>query len=226
MSILSLLLLALLSCVAPPVPSPVALATAEGDDPPPLFGVDESQLKGNRVVLNGREVSREEASRRLDQAPDTPRPTAPSLPDRSGRLHLTIIGQASDRAAVLRDLDQHPALRAIKDRLVVRDYDPGHWHTVGVGMVQNGHPTMYLQDESGTVLHRQDTYRGPDALAGAVRKVDPAYRPDKDPDANAVFNPLAFLGLDLAKIPPVAWIVAAAGVFLAIRTLNKGDTVK
>jgi len=217
------------SCAAPPPSGPSKVGD---DDPPPIFGVEVGKLAGEgnpapRVTVNGSEVSREEAIRRLDLAPDAPRPTAPTLPDRSGRLHLTVIGPPAERAVVLRDLDTHPALQPVKGRLVVRDYDPGHWHTAGVGMRQDGRPTIYVQNETGEVLHRQDAYRGPEALAGAVRKVDPAYDASRDPDANAIANPLAWLtGLDLKKIPPIAWIVGGVGAFLLWRTVTQKEVTR
>lgn len=199
---------------APPASKPT-VKTADGDEP--LFGVDSSKLTGSpRYRINGIPVSEVDASAAIDGAP---RPVgAPQLPDPAGKIALTVIGPDPDRAAVLRDLDTFPALQRFRDRLVIRDYRPDHWHVSDAGFKRDGAPTIYLQDDQGTVLHRQDTYRGPAELATAIRRVDPQYDPAKDPDANASGLPsLASIAALASKVPPVVWIVGAVGLFLLIR---------
>src|SRR5205823_4837668 len=108
-----------------------------------------------------------------------------ALTDDSQLLRLTVIGPASDRQTVIDDVEHHPSLASVHDRLRVQAYDPDHWAVAGAGFVRSGRPTIYLQAPDGKVLHRQDEYRGPDQLAEAIRRADPDYHPERDPDLNA-----------------------------------------
>lgn len=96
-----------------------------------------------------------------------------------------------------------------KERIKVQDYPPDHWAVRDAGFVTSGNPTIYCQAADGTVLHRQDEYRGPDALAEVLRKADPTYRPEKDPDLNK----------SLSNLPP--WPCVCCGILLFL--LLKGD---
>jgi hypothetical protein len=147
--------------------------------PPPArnFGLVPGRIQaGEHFYLNGREVSRTDAHRVLAE-------NDPRIPDDPRRWHLTVIGEPADREPVLRDLKTHPALRPWQDRLAVQGYDPAHWAVTRQGFHAGGRPTVYVQAADGTVLHRQDDYRGgAEALAEALRRIDPNYRPDRDPD--------------------------------------------
>jgi hypothetical protein len=128
----------------------------------------------------------------------------------AGKLHLTIIGSDADRSRVLKDLDQVPELVKCRDLLHVQDYPPDHW-AVQCGFKTGGHPTIYLQAAGGRVLHRQDDYEGPAGLVAALRKADPNYSPDSDPDLRR--QPLAPA---LAGGIPLPVLASAAGLLLLI----------
>jgi hypothetical protein len=140
------------------------------------FGLERSRLPAGRHFLDGKEVSKDELLQALGPA---------RLPDDSQWPSLTIIGLEPARQKVLSDLQSSPFLAPWKDRLKVQDYSPDHWAVKDAGFVTTGQPTIYCQAPDGTVLHRQDEYRGPQALAEVLRQVDPQYKPEKDPDLNA-----------------------------------------
>jgi len=139
------------------------------------FGLERSRLPAGRHLLNGKEVSKDELLQALGSA---------KVPDDSQWLSLTIIGPDGMRQKVISDLQSSPSLAPWKDRLKVQDYSPDHWAIKDTGFVTTGQPTIYCQAPDGRVLHRQDEYRGPEALAQVLRQVDPQYKPEKDPDLN------------------------------------------
>lgn len=105
------------------------------------------------------------------------------VPDDAGQCHLTVIGTEDQRRPVLHDIDAAPALAPWKGRLKVQSYDPTHWAVARSGFFVAGAPTIYYQAPDGRVLHRQDDYAGgAEALAGALRRADPSYQPQSDPD--------------------------------------------
>jgi hypothetical protein len=135
----------------------------------------------------------------------------PILKDDSDRLHLTIIGSSQLRQKVLDDLRRHDSLREFAGRCHVHNFPPDHWAVVKTGFVTTGSPTIYLQSANGRVLHRQDNYAGPDNLAEALRRADPNYQPDKDPNWNSLNR------LDWKRLPAWAWVCLALFLFLALR---------
>jgi hypothetical protein len=187
----------------PPYPPPqdvVAPGQIESDGTI-NFGLDRSHMPAaGKHLLDGREVSKEE----LLQALGSPR-----LPDDSKWLSLTIIGPDHARKRVLSDLQNSPFLTPWKDSIKVQDYPPDHWAVKDAGFVTTGQPTIYCQAPDGAVLHRQDVYRGPEALAEVLRKADPAYNPERDPDLNK----------PLSSVPLGIWI--GGGILLVL--LWKGE---
>ncbi len=163
---------------APPEDSP-ALPVAEAAPPEvPIavgqnFGVDTDKI-GKGYTKNGKPATRAEVMHAL---------TAAGFDDAS-KIRLTVIGSEEQRKRVLADLDTLPAFAAHKDRLLVQAYGPTDWAVAKSGFVTTGTPTIYLQSADGKVLHRQDDYPSAEALAEAVRKADPEYRPKLDPDLN------------------------------------------
>ncbi|HTU89590.1 MAG TPA: hypothetical protein VMF69_05780 [Gemmataceae bacterium] len=165
------------------------------------FGLDRAHLQAaGKHLLDGKEVGKDELLQALGKL---------CLPDDSKWPSLTIIGPEAARQKVLSDLQSSPYLAAWKDRIKVRDYPPDHWAVKDAGFVTTGQPTIYSQAPDGTVLHRQDEYRGPEALAEVLRKADPAYQPERDPDLNK----------SLASVPLWVWI--SGGILLVF--LWKGD---
>lgn len=187
----------------PPYPPPLsASASAKVEADGTLnFGLDLQRLPASgKHLLNGQEVGKAELLQALGK---------PALPDDGKWLCLTVIGSDATRKKVLSDLQNVPCLAPWKERFKVRDYPPEHWAVRDAGFVTNGQPTIYCQAADGTVLHRQDEYRGPEALAEVLRSTDPNYRPERDPDLN---HPLS-------NVPPWMWLIGGVILFL----LLKGD---
>lgn len=161
------------------------------------FGVEVGRIsKGEHLSYNGNPVT---------QKP------LPSVPDDSGKLHLTIIGSQAERHAVLHDLDAAPELAEFRDRFLIQDYPPDHWAVTLCGFYTAGHPTIYLQMPGGKVLHRQDDYNGPKPLAEALRRAAADYQAGKDPDLRSA-------SLDWHNIPTAGWILLAGfGISLFLK---------
>lgn len=167
------------------------------------FGLDLDRIPPVREhILNGKEVSKEELLKAIGK---------PQLPDDSKWLCLTIIGPEAARQRVLADLQSSPALAPWKGKIKVQDYPPDHWAVKDTGFVTTGNPTIYCQAPDGKVLHRQDDYRGPETLAEVLRKADPAYKPEKDPDLNK----------SLTNVPLVVWIAGAILLILLLKGEQK-----
>jgi hypothetical protein len=163
------------------------------------FGVSTDKIAKNEVYsVNGRIVTQ---------------PSGPPIPDDSGKLHLTIIGNDVERRRVLQDLATAPELAEFRDRFSVQDYPPDHWAVALCGFYTAGHPTIYLQQPSGKVLHRQDDYDGPKRFSEALRKASNTYDANRDPD-------LRVAALDLSHIPTPAYILVAG--FLLPLFFKKG----
>jgi hypothetical protein len=184
----------------PPLQDVVAPGKIESDGTI-NFGLDLAHLPAaGKHLLDGKEVSKEELLQALGPL---------RFPDDSQWLSLTIIGSEAERKRVLNDLQSSPILTPWRDRIKVQDYPPDHWAVRDAGFVTSGQPTIYCQAPDGTVLHRQDEYRGPEALAEVLRKADPAYQPERDPDLNK----------PLSSVPP--WVGLAGGILLVL--LWKGE---
>ncbi len=142
----------------------------------------------------------------------------PDLPDDSSKFWLLVIGGTPEvRKKVVDDWNASPDSAAWRDKTNVWSVDANH-----ISVKDNrdggkplyftgGNPTVYLLGSDGTVLHRQDDYKGPADFA-ALRKLNQAYDPSKDKDLRAA-DPLGPLG---GKGFP-GWIllamVGAAGLF-------------
>lgn len=177
------------------------------------FGVDESKLRRDppeNYKLGGQGITRGEAMAAIGKG---------EVPDDSKLLRLTVIGSEPERKAVLADLEGHPALAPYKGKLSVQAYAPDNWAVHRVGFVTAGHPTIYVQAPGGKVLHRQDVYTGAEKLAEAVRRADPNYSPNKDPDLTRPPAPsprpalpdISLPSLDLSAVPSWLWAALAAG---------------
>lgn len=213
--------------------SPPERLHAPKELPPPTppveqnFGVVKSKLDGSKpkILHRGREITREQA---LDLV------GGKEIPNDSDKLRLTVIGDEETRKAVILDLLSHRALSHWTDKLAVQVYDPTHWAVSGF-RVPRGGMAICLQKPDGTVLHRQADYEdGAEGLAVALRKADPNYDPSQDPDARKPEPPPepepkpdapkpdpAKPSFDLSKVPTIAWVVAAIGIFLVLKKEEK-----
>lgn len=184
----------------PPIAPPLeAAAKSPSIEQAPPTGVEWDKIAaGEKHQVNGQRVSKEAAYQALEQKG--------GLADDSGKQRVTVIaGDAALRKAVVDSFDSGP-LAAWKAKVVVRAYEPTHWHVQASGFKTDGRPTIYVQSPAGKVLHRQDEFvGGAEALAGvltkaaavtdgmqpvgALRRPDSAYDPKKDPDLRSAPGP-------------------------------------
>lgn len=175
-------------------PKVTLLKPKEEDDCPELHdcqGVELDKIAHGEhpvYLLNGVEVEREQIVQALVEGRD-------ELKDDSELARITVISNDKlERDRVLADLENSPALSFCKGKVVVKAYPANHWAVTSVGFDTNGKPGIYFQapagwqvsgklTQGGEVLHYQGDYDGgPDMLAQAIRKADPAYRNDRNPD--------------------------------------------
>lgn len=166
-------------------------------------GVVKSELgkHGTRYLISEkgvtREVDRDKAIERLEPYVRT----GGELTDDSKKPRLTLIGPKADRERALAEL---PA--ELKTKWLVQSYEPTDWAIKNYGFVTTGTPTIYLQEPSGKVMFRQDAYEGPKTW-DAVRKADPTYDPNKDPNGKP--SPLIPTS---GSVPTWVWIVGGAAL--------------
>lgn len=151
--------------------------------------------EGERYYLRDREIPKNES---LDVIQN-------GVPDDRNKMSITVIGL--DLAVRKKVQDDFLAMLDVKDKFLFQSYAPNDF-ALKPGFVVTGSPTVYIQapkglkywvqddkanwiqvvTEAGDVLHRQDGY-DPEKLAKAartaVRRVDPNYRPELDPDLSA-----------------------------------------
>jgi hypothetical protein len=179
----------------PPIPPPVALHNGLAWRP-----------RGERYYLDGRSVDASEAVGSLG---------GEGLADDSGLPYLTLIGPAAERAKVEADLKTAPELAVFAGKYRLQSYAPSDWAVTGVGFVASGTPTIYYQRADGKALHRQDEYRGAKALADVLRRADPNYKPEADPDLSKKPSLPGLPGpLQDVPIPMIALAGAGALIFL------------
>lgn len=168
------------------------------------YGLDPARVPGEACYrLNGKVVSRSEALAAFGD-----------LPDDGARLRLTVVGDEELRQRVLADLASHPGLKALGGRLHVQAYAPEHWAVAGVGFA----PGITLQPPAGPdgkapVLFRMRAYAGPDALVSAIRKADPDYKPERDPDPAAPKSDPSS-SIDVTQLSPAHWALGALALAL------------
>lgn len=108
----------------------------------------------------------------------------------TSKVHVTVIGSSAERANVVRDLRTSPVFASLRRSMLIQDYGRDEWPVVpSLGFVVTGKPSIIVQaacspDDpiGGKVLYRATDYSiGPEALAEAIRKVSPNYKPSIDP---------------------------------------------
>jgi hypothetical protein len=170
----------------PPVLHPDDRLIDPSPEPPPEgelsheaaeHGVEWEQIHSEgapRYWLNGETAARQDCVRALCEGKE-------HLVDDSALPWLVIAGDDAARTQVLRDLESSPELAFYKGKAKIKAYPKTHW-ALEAGFETRGNPTVYLQTSDGQVLHVQDDYDGAGPLAEAIRKADPAYKRDRDPD--------------------------------------------
>ncbi len=172
-------------------------------------GVEWERIAGESFRLNGEEVGRAKWIQALDA----------TIPDWSARLHLTVISADAElRKRIVADVAKSP----LAPRVLVKEYDPAEikeaW-ALDPGFAKTG-TQIYLQDRTGKVLRRETSYQGEETLS-ALRKADPNYKPELDPNTEAerraaLAKKAATTPL-LAEMPEVPWSapLAAGGILAA-----------
>ena len=183
--------------------------TIPEERPEQNFGVDVAQLQGaSGITCNGQTITQAQAAKMLGN----------SLPDTATKRRLTVIGPPEARKQVLAELAG--PLRELTQEYVIKDYDPTHWAVARTGFVTTGNPTIYAQEADGTVLFRQDS---PDDLRRnleAVRKPDPNYRPERDPDHRKGLPwPDTDQAMQYGGLGIMGWLL-----WLAFRSSSRPDT--
>ena len=138
-----------------------------------MFGVDFNRIKPGTLTCNGQPITREKASQLVEESW---RPSDKNLP------FLVIIGPADDCKKVMEDLKDPKLAAEIKGKWRVQEYRPDEWAVKDVGFVTTGKPTIIMESAAGKVLHRQDSYKGIESLFQTLRKANPEYKNQNDPD--------------------------------------------
>lgn len=172
------------------------------------FGVDWSKIReGTNYKINGRNSTRQEVIETLQNG----------VPCDATKLRLTIFGSDDVRKRILKELSEYQNGTFLAEYRV-QDYDPQNPVIKHLGFKTEVNPTIYFQLPSGEVLHRQEGYDGITNLVQAVRRADPNYNPDKDPDLRKL-NSISLKDLELqiqkllSEIPLYVWILVAALLF-------------
>lgn len=155
-----------------------------------------------------------------------------------GKLHLTVIGTADERARVVNDIKTDAAFDTLRENLLVQDYSPEEWPVDPSLGFQPGKPAILLQagkgpndPRGGRVLDRAADYSmGPERLAEAVRKADPDYKPEDDPgpanDDDEKKPPpkpgpaKCPLGINKANVP---YVIGAVALFAIIALMPRKE---
>jgi hypothetical protein len=170
---------------------PSQLAQAPGSPPTPKaakppeitesyvqnFGVDISKLKNDggepEYTINGVTVTKKEAYAAMQNK---------SLTDDSKLPWVTAIGSATDCVKVWNALTSTGLAGKVRYQSY-RTEDPiAKSIMFNVGFKPEGSPQVVVQKPAGEVTLRQSSWSNPETLVAAVRKADPSYDPNKDPD--------------------------------------------
>lgn len=105
------------------------------------------------------------------------------------RVHLTFIGDELTRKAARSALEANPSYRelaaAMGERLAVQDFAPTNPMVADIGLPAGGRPDVIIQDAAGTVTFRPKSPPDPARIVAEIRKADPNYRAEDDPDGAA-----------------------------------------
>lgn len=179
------------------------------------FGVSRDRVckDGECYRVNGTQVTADQGKAAV---------SAGSLTDDSGKWCLTCIGSEAQCNQIENDLRASPHLAEFKDKYRFQKYVPSEWEVANVGFV----PSVYLQSNDGKVMHRQDSYDGPESLAKALRKAEslripnPNYNPSRDPDLRKQAPSPVTVPSWVSGIPTWVWLAAAVILVFMYKTKN------
>jgi hypothetical protein len=148
--------------------------------------------------------------------------------EKPNRVHVTFIGSQVEREAARKNLEGDPGFRylseAMGDYLAVQDYGPENPLVKEVGLPNGGRPDVIIQTtKGGRVTYRARSYPGADVVVHEIRKADPRYDPDKDPNGSGLDGlsaMLKYLGAN-DSMPEDVLIGLAGGVALVVLIRNK-----
>lgn len=123
-------------------------------------------------------------------------------------VRLTIFAPLDRGGQIQSEIAALPEFQAVASRLTVQVIPPDHWAARCGFQTSPAHPTIYIQNPDGRVLHRQDDWTGAPALFAALRRVRPDYQPTNDPDGRIssvdlmklFANPIVLAGLGLLAL--------------------------
>lgn len=165
----------------------------------PNFGVVQSKIDGPSYSHSGKTVTRAQAIQAIEA----------SVPDDSAKRKVVVIGSEADRKAALEIIGKPSWAQ-------VTDWSPDAFQVKDAGYKTDGKPTTYVVEANGGVVHRQDDLRD---LNVAVRKADPNYKWQDDPDLRKAEPPAP----DAPKSNAVLYSVVAVIAGLAL--LGKKGTM-
>lgn len=155
------------------------------------FGVDMSQIpKGERYMMQGKEVPKEKAIYSMDKLPD----------DRDALWVVIAGGTDEQRKKVKEVMEQENVKDAAPIKYKVWDAPAGDWslrdsETGHKVYKDDGNPTVYYLAPDGEVLHRQDSFEGP-ADYQTLRLARKVYDAKKDPSLKGVLWHLFMPNID------------------------------
>jgi hypothetical protein len=146
-------------------------------------------------------------------------------------LHVTVIGTDDERAPVVHDLMNNPAFASLKPTMLVQDYTREEWPVdPSLGFVTTGKPTIIVQTakgpadpKGGRVVYRASDYSmGPEALADAIRKANPDYKPSVDPGPSTGKPSASACPLGFTRYHWPVILIVGVGLVLLNRLPRKG----
>lgn len=148
--------------------------------------------------VGGKEVSKVEFSSKAEgPCPNCPKPAKPKLPA-SNFPYVVVASPNREKLAQFRQTwDTSPEFAAYRASYALWECNPNHWSVEGFfGPQEEG---TIIQASDGTVESRSESI-DPQTVVGALRKIKPDYKRDKDPDLTRVLSIFNFgLGDDLMK---------------------------
>jgi hypothetical protein len=164
------------------------------------FGVRRGQLAGKeRVSINGKEVTAEQARRKLLETPIDDK----SLPDDKGKPFWVVVGSAQDSARARALLESAPFSGVGRvqyyrpDDAMIKDRDGKLMYREGITLVE----------ASGAVIGHTDRYDSAEDLAEGLRRLQPNFDP-------ANVSSLKERALSNAILSAAPAVLAAAGAVL------------